>query len=170
MFRWLTGRKDERAAGGSKELLVVSRTLGVPVEQAFAVFVDRFNEWWPRDATWGGDKIAEIIIEAQPGGRCFERTRDGIESVWGTVLSLTRPRHIVIAWQIRPDRTPETSEIAASRLDVRFVAVSDDASEVVLVHRDFPRHGDGWEAYRNAMASAKGWPRLMDLYAKAASG
>jgi uncharacterized protein YndB with AHSA1/START domain len=170
MFKWLTGKREEEAAGGSKDLLIVSRTLPAPVERAFAVFVDEFNDWWPRDLTWGGDKLAEIAIEAKTGGRCFERTRDGSESVWGTVLNVARPSHIVIAWQIRPDRAPEDNEARASRVDVRFVETSPGATEVVLVHRDFPRHGAGWEKYRATLAAAKGWPRLMDLYAKAVAG
>ena len=171
MFKWLFGKTREQAAiGGGRDLLIVSRTVQAPVEGAFAAFVDRFNVWWPRDATWGGDRLAEIGIEAKTGGRCFERTVDGAESVWGTVLSVARPSHIVLAWQIRPDRTPEANEAAASRVDVRFVETKPGTTEVVLVHRDFSRHGEGWEAYRTAMAAAKGWPRLMDLYAKAVAG
>ncbi len=170
MFKWLFGEKQAPAAEGSRDLLIVSRKLPIPVERAFQVFVDEFNTWWPRDQTWGGDKLAETVIEPKMNGRCFERTNDGAESVWGTVLTLSRPEHIVIAWQIRPDRTPEANESTASRVDVRFVETGAGTTEVVLVHRDFPRHGEGWEAYRKTMAAAKGWPRLMDLYAKAAGG
>ena len=54
------------------------------------------------------------------GGRCFERLKDGGEQVWGKVLAFDRPHHIVIAWQISPDRTPEDSDATASRVDVRF--------------------------------------------------
>ncbi len=167
MFKWLSGKKQEQTAEGGKDLLVASRTVQAPVERAFAVFVDQFNDWWPRELTWGGDKLAAIGIEAKIGGRCFERTTDGAESRWGTVLTVTRPNHIVVAWQITPDRMPEDNEAAASRVDVRFVPAGPDQTEVVLVHRDFPRHGEGWEKYRATMAAAKGWPRLMDLYAKA---
>lgn len=170
MFKWLFGQKQVPATGGSKDLLVVTRTVPAPAERAYAVFVDELNTWWPRDTTWGGDRLAEIGIESKPNGRCYERTEDGAESVWGTVLTMTRPDHIVIAWQIKPDRTPETNEAAASRVDVRFVEQSPGTTEVVLVHRDFPRHGEGWEKYRNTMAAAKGWPRLMDLYANAVGG
>ena len=170
MFRWLTGRRREAAAAGGADLLIVNRAVPVPAERAFAAFVDEFDRWWPRDATWGGDRLAEIAIEPRTGGRCIERTNDGAEAVWGTVLTVSRPSHIVIAWQIRADRTPEDNEAAASRVDVRFVEAGPGTTEVVLVHRDFPRHGEGWEKYRAAMAAAKGWPRLMDLYANALAG
>jgi uncharacterized protein YndB with AHSA1/START domain len=170
MFKWLSGKKQEPTADGGKDLLVVSRTVPVPVERAFAAFVDQFNTWWPRDHTWAGDDLAEIGIEATAGGRCFERTKDGTETVWGTVLTVARPHHIVFAWQIGPNREAEANEAAASRVDVRFAESDSGTTDVILVHRDFPRHGEGWEAYRTAMAAAKGWPRLMDLYTRTAGG
>ena len=43
-------------------------------------------------------------------------------------------------------------------------AVDGGKTDVVLVHRDFPRHGEGWEKYKTEMAAKSGWPRLMDLY------
>ena len=55
-------------------------------------------------------------------GRAIERDKDGGETVWGTVLSFFRPNHLVIAWQISPDRTVIENESGASRVDVRFVA------------------------------------------------
>jgi uncharacterized protein YndB with AHSA1/START domain len=171
MFKWLTGRRESRAEEtGGKELLVMSRKVPVSPDRAFAVFVDGLDGWWPRDATWGGDQVETIGIDPRVGGRCYERTRDGAEAVWGTVLTVSRPNHIVFAWQIRPDRSPEPNEAAASRVDVRFTASGPAATDVVIVHRDFPRHGEGWEAYRRAMGAANGWPRLMGLYVKAAAG
>jgi uncharacterized protein YndB with AHSA1/START domain len=170
MFKWLFGSKE--AAGpevsGNKELLVVSQKVAGTPERAFAVFVDEIDRWWPRDLTWGKDNLAAIGIEPKMGGKCFECTTDGAISVWGTVLSIQRPAHIVIAWQVKADRSAEPDERTASRVDVRFVAVEGQpTTDVVVVHRDFPRHGDGWEAYRTKMASNEGWPRLISLYAKA---
>jgi hypothetical protein len=174
VLKWLFGSKEADAApevSGNKELLVVSQKVAGTPERAFAVFVDEFDRWWPRDYTWGKDKLAEIGIEPKIGGKCFERTTDGALAVWGTVLSIQRPSHIVIAWQVKADRTAEPDERTASRIDVRFVAVEGEGvSDVVVVHRDFPRHGDGWEAYRTRMASKEGWPRLIQLYAKAVAG
>jgi uncharacterized protein YndB with AHSA1/START domain len=101
------------------------------------------------------------------GGRCFERSRDGTIATFGKVLAIERPSHIVFTWQIRSDRTPEAEEALASRVDVRFIGETPERSEVILVHRDFFRHGDGWQSYRGEMASKKGWPRLLDLYVEA---
>ena len=167
MFKWLFGSKDAPAVSGNKELLVVSRRVNATPERAFAVFVDEIDRWWPRDLTWGKDNLAAIAIDTKLNGHATERARDGVVSVWGTMLAIHRPDHFVLAWQIKPDRTPEPEEASASRLDVRFVAVEGGMTDVLLVHRDFPRHGDGWEKYKAAMASKAGWPRLIELYAKA---
>jgi uncharacterized protein YndB with AHSA1/START domain len=171
MFKWLFGRKDESTeAAGTPEIVVVNRRVGSPRERAFAVFVDEIHTWWPRDLTWAGENLDRVGIEAKIGGHAYERHKSGEMATWGTVLSLKRPEHIVLAWQIRADRSPEPSEAAASRVDARFVSVDPKTTDLVLVHRDFPRHGDGWQAYKARMAGKQGWPRLIDAYAKAVGG
>ena len=114
------------------------------------------NRWWPRDYTWGKENLATIGIEPTMGGRCFERAKDGGEQVWGTVLAVDRPNHIVIAWQIIADRTPEDSDATSSRVDVRFSPTDAGKTDVLVVHRDFFRHGGDWEKYRNDMAGEEG--------------
>jgi uncharacterized protein YndB with AHSA1/START domain len=168
IFKALFGRKDSGGAkvGGTKELLTLTQRVDVPVERAFAVFVDELNSWWPREYSWAGENLETIGIEPRYGGRCFERARDGTTQVWGTVLAVERPNHIVFAWQITADRKPEQSETTSSRVDVRFAAPEPGKTDVLLVHRDFFRHGEGWEKYREDMAGKKGWPYLIALYAK----
>ena len=171
MLKWLFGKKDETAeVGGTAEIIVINRRVKATPERAFAVFVDEFDRWWPRDLTWAQDNLDTIGIEAKIDGLAYERDKSGKTSTWGKVLSLKRPEHIVFAWQIKADRTPEADERTASRVDVRFVAVDPETTDVVVVHRDFPRHGEGWQSYKSAMASKKGWPRLIDAYAKAVAG
>lgn len=174
IFKALFGRKEAAApaaeVGGSKELLTLSRKVDADPERAFTVFVDEMNRWWPRDYTWAGDRLETIGIEPRYNGRCYERTRDGGMSTWGTVLAFDRPRHIVIAWQITPDRKPEENQAAASRVDIRFADDGAGKCDLLLVHRDFFRHGEGWEKYRNDMAARNGWPRLIEAYVKALSG
>lgn len=169
MFKWLFGKRDEEggaeAAAGTGDVVVISRKLPVPRAEAFAAFVDRIGTWWPRDYTWSGDRLATFGVEPRLNGRAYETDTSGTSRTWGTVLSFERPSHIVIAWQIAANRDPEESQATASRVDVRFSEIDPQNTEVTVVHRDFPRHGDGWQAYRSRMGSKTGWPRLMDLYA-----
>jgi uncharacterized protein YndB with AHSA1/START domain len=166
MLGWLFGKKDRGAAGATetRELFSLGRTVNAPPERAFALLAERMGDWWPRDYTWAKDNLDTVVVEARMRGRCFERAKDGSVAVFGTVLACDRPNHLVLAWQIRPDRSPEPEEGMASRVDIRFVGIDGGKTDVVLVHRDFPRHGDGWEAYKTKMAAKDGWPRLLDLY------
>ena len=172
IFKALFGRKDDAgsgpAVGGTKELLTLAQAVDVPPEHAFRVFVDEIDRWWPRDYTWAQDNLAEIAIEPKMGGRAYERDKSGGERVWGKVLSFDRPHHVVIAWQISPERTPEDSEATSSRLDVRFSPLEGGRTNVLLVHRDFFRHPGDWEKYRNQMAAKTGWPMIISAFAKAA--
>lgn len=173
IFKALFGRKETAAAGpqvgGNKELLSLSQRVDVPPEQAFRTFVDEFGRWWPRERSWAQTDLADMVIEPRMGGRCIERRIDGGEQVWGKVLAFDRPHHIVIAWQISPDRSAEDSEATASRVDVRFSPIEGGGTNVLLVHRDFFRHDGDWERYRNEMAGKTGWPELITAYARATS-
>ena len=172
MFDWLFGKSkgaaDQTEVGGTAEIIVISRKVPLPRDQAFAVFVDKIGAWWPKDMTWAGDRLAAVVIEPRRDGHAIERDAAGAAREWGTVLSFERPSHIVIAWRKTPTGDAEPTEATASRIDVRFNAIDPQVTEVVVVHRDFPRHGDGWQAYRAKMASKTGWPRLIELYAAAA--
>jgi len=174
MFDWLFGKSKGGAAdhvevGGTAELLVISRKVALARGDAFTAFVDRIGTWWPKDMTWAGERLAGISIEPRLNGRATERDASGATREWGTVLSFERPSHIVIAWQKTPAGDAEPSEATASRVDVRFNAVDPQTTEIVVVHRDFPRHGDGWQGYRAKMGSKTGWPRLIELYAASAA-
>ncbi len=164
MFKWLFGKKNEggggEAAGGSAELVVVTRKVAATPEAAFDAFVGQLDAWWPKERRTGGGPLK---VDPRFGGRVTE----GGETV-GAVLSHHRPEHVVIAWQIGPGGRVEASEASASRIDVRFVRVDDATTEVVIVHRDFPRHGDGWQAYRAEFGGKTGWPQIADAFARVA--
>jgi len=169
IFKALFGRKDVPAAdvGGTKELLTLARKLDVPRDRAFAVFVDELERWWPREFTLGRECVDKLGIQPRYGGRFFEMLKDGTRTTFGTVLAFERPSHVVFSWQMRADRAPEASEGTSSRVDVRFVDREPGTSEILVVHRDFFRHGEDFEAYRNQMAGKKGWPAIIEAYVRA---
>ncbi|MDJ0951739.1 MAG: SRPBCC family protein [Alphaproteobacteria bacterium] len=141
---------------------------GAPAD-AYRLFVHRFRDWWPADYTFSREDLAEIAIEGAAGGRCIERDRLGKEWVWGTVIGAEPPHRLVFRWHITGDRQIETDPDRASEVEVRFAANGQDRTEVILKHRGFARHGDGWRDYLSGMASDQGWSWCLELYRQAAS-
>lgn len=137
-------------------------------EEAFALFVDRFGVWWPRDYTFSRSPDCDLAIEPMVGGACEEIAQGHPRVVWGTVLSIERPLFIRLAWRIGPDRKPVVDPAASSRVMVEFRTAA-DGTRVELTHTDFLRHGEGAEAYREAMASPAGWPHCLAELARAAA-
>jgi hypothetical protein len=75
----------------------VSRTS----HEAFRYFTGDFGVWWPAAthsvvayASGFKDKPATVILEPRVNGRIFERTRDGDEHLWGTVLAWQPPARV----------------------------------------------------------------------------
>ena len=50
-------------------------------EDAFDLFTAGIGQWWPlkEGYSFGGDRAPEIVLEAAPGGRFYERFVDGDE-------------------------------------------------------------------------------------------
>lgn len=67
-----------------------SVTVGVPVDQAFRVFTDSFNAWWPHQYHIGQSDVAEVILEPHEGGRWYERGVDGSECERAMIRSVHR--------------------------------------------------------------------------------
>jgi uncharacterized protein YndB with AHSA1/START domain len=169
----LFGKKEANpaaAAGpsGSDEVVALERTVPLPPARAFALFTEEIGSWWPREYSWAGERLASMTIEPRMNGRCLEKAADGSVQQWGTVLAWHAPEHIVIAWQISPDRQPEPEPVQASRVDLRFSGTPEGGTRLLLVHRDFARHGEDWRGYRAKMAAKPGWPLILDRYVAAA--
>ena len=75
-------------------------TVGVPIDQAFAVFTGSIDTWWPHEYHIGQADVAEVILEPREGGRWYERGVDGSECDWGRVLVWEPPHRLVFTWQI----------------------------------------------------------------------
>jgi uncharacterized protein YndB with AHSA1/START domain len=142
-----------------------------PIEAAFTCFVDDIGDWWPREYTWADQDLAKIAIEPKQGGRCYERSLDGRERIWGRVLEWEPPGRFVFSWQIAPDRRPIADPDDASQVEVSFRELEDEmVTGVELVHRGFERHGEAGDGYREALAGERGWSYILERYAAAASG
>jgi uncharacterized protein YndB with AHSA1/START domain len=138
-------------------------------EKAFAVFTDGINRWWPKTHGIGASPIKESIIEPFVGGRWYTPCEDGTETVVGHVRIWEPGKRFVMSWEISANWKPDSRVQFASEVEVRFVADGAGRTRVELEHRNFERMGAAaGEKMRNGVDG--GWPGLLELFAKEASG
>ena len=140
-----------------------------PQERAFAVFTAGIDSWWPREHTIGEAALKEMVLEPKAGGRAYGIGVDGSESDWGRVLVFDRPNRIVVSWDINLQWKRERDPAKASEFEVRFIPDGPERTRVELEHRHLERHGDGWEAMRDAVGSPNGWQGGLEQVARAAA-
>jgi uncharacterized protein YndB with AHSA1/START domain len=136
-----------------------------PIERAFTVFVEDFGLIKPPEHNILGVELAETVFEARAGGRVFDRGVDGSECHWARVIAYEPPDRVVLGWHIDPRWQVETDPARTSEVEVRFIADGAERTRVELEHRNFERHGDGWEGVRDGVGDARGWPLYLERYA-----
>ncbi|MDG4790702.1 SRPBCC family protein [Micromonospora sp. WMMD1102] len=137
-----------------------------PADRAFAVFTEGLADWWVKEYTWSGpQKLAKLGIEPGSGGMLYEIGPHGFRADWGRVLEWQPPRRLVFNWQIGPDRAPVPDPAHSSVVEARFAPQADGTTLVEVEHRDFDRHGEAAEGYREALTA--GWYELLSRYATA---
>ena len=141
----------------------------VPVEHAFRVFTEQFDQIKPREHNLLGVPLADTVFETHVGGAVFDRGVDGSECRWARVLVFEPPERFVISWDITPQWQLETDPDKTSEVEVRFVSEGPGVTRVELEHRHLDRHGSGWESERDGVAGADGWPLYLQRFADAAS-
>ena len=141
-----------------------------PVERAFRVFTERFDQIKPKEHNMLGVDIAESVFEPRAGGRVYDRGVDGTECQWGRVLAYEPPERIVFSWDISPHWQVESDLARTSEVEVRFVAEAGDRTRIELEHRHLDRHGEGWDGMRQGVAGDDGWPLYLRRFASATSG
>jgi uncharacterized protein YndB with AHSA1/START domain len=144
----------------------VRHTVTVPLtrDQAFALFVDQFESWWPRDSHHISKAAAAVgRVEARPGGRWYERDDQGEECEWGRVLEVERPARILLAWQLTPSFEYEPDPAKQTEVEVTFEDQA-DATRVTLEHRGFEVWGPEGQKMRDSVGADGGWGQLLGLY------
>ena len=137
-----------------------------PVEQAFRVFTEKFDQIKPREHNMLEVDIAESVFEPREGGRVYDRGVDGSECQWARVLGYEPPDRIVFTWDISPQWQIETDLSRASEVEVRFIAETPERTRVELEHRHLDRHGEGWEGLREGVRGDQGWPLYLGRFAE----
>ena len=136
-----------------------------PIERAFRVFTEEFDQVKPREHNLMDVEIAETVLEPRAGGRLFDRGVDGSECHWARVLAFEPPNRLVFSWEISPQWQLEPDRAKTSEVEVRFVAETAERTRVQLEHRNLDRHGPGWPGERDAIGGEGGWPLYLQRYA-----
>lgn len=99
-----------------------------PIEDAFRLFTQELDQWWPLTShSIGEDESDTCAIQPWTGGRIYERTRSGQEHDWGTVLVWDPPTRVEFTWH--PGRRGDPGQT----VDVEFHAEA-DGTRVTLIH------------------------------------
>jgi uncharacterized protein YndB with AHSA1/START domain len=148
------------SAAVRKEIVVEA-----PIERAFSVFTDRFGDFKPREHNIMRSPIAKTVFEPRVGGHIYDVGEDGSECRWARILAYEPHERVVFSWDIGPDWQIVADPGNASEVEVRFIAETPQRTRVELEHRNLDRHGPGWEAVRDGIATDQGWPLYLDRYA-----
>lgn len=133
-----------------------SIVVDAPPERAFAVFTEDMASWWPEEHHLLG-AVSRMVFEPRAGGHVYDVGADGSECHWARVVAYEPPRRIVFTWDISLQWQIETDLARASEVEVRFVPEGATGTRVELEHRHLDRHGQGWEAMRDAIGGDGGW-------------
>lgn len=135
----------------------------VPIEHAFHVFTDRFDEIKPRDHNLLAVPIERTVLEPHIGGTVYDIGTDGSRCTWARVLAYEPPHRLVISWDISPRWQLESDPDHTSEVEIRFTAEAPERTRVVLEHRHLDRHGEGWQGFIN-LGTGAGWPLYLERF------
>ena len=127
-------------------------------DHAFTVWTSKIGSWWPRDHTVSGD-AAQVVLEAGPGGRIYERTAAGTQHEWGEVTVWEPPRRLSYLWHIGRGRSTAT-EVA-----ITFVDEGGARTRVEIEHTGWEVLGDEAETWRDK--NRGGWDALLPHFVAA---
>ena len=144
-----------------------SIVVDAPVERAFHVFTQEMSSWWNPDHHIIDAPLARMVVEPRVGGRIYDVGTDGSECQWSRVLAYEPPHRFVISWDINLQWKRETDPERTSEVEITFTPEGDGRTRVDLTHRGLERHGDGWEAMRDAVGSPGGWGGGLERFAAA---
>jgi uncharacterized protein YndB with AHSA1/START domain len=149
-----------------QETSVTTQTVvDAPIDHAFRVFTDGIGSWWDPGHHILEAELAEMVFEPRVGGHIIDRGTDGSECRWARVLAYEPPHRVCFSWDINLRWELETDPAKASEIEVAFTEDGPGRTRVVLTHRHLDRHGEGWEAMRDAVGS--GW--TLDRFAEVAT-
>ena len=139
-----------------------SVTVAVPVDEAFRVFTEEMETWWPlRTHAVDTENSDTVVMEGREGGRLFERGTGGEGHVWGIVQSWEPPQRVGYTWH------PGRGEDTAQEVEVTFTPEG-DGTRVEVRHWGWEKLGDRLD--ETIASYNEGWDLVLGRYAEAANG
>lgn len=149
---------------GKPEIEAVRKSveLSCSAAEAFRIFVEDIDSWWPLSTHSIGEREAvTCFFEGKDGGRVYETHKDGSLHMWGTVTAWEPPNRVVFTWH------PGRDESTAQEVELRFSKRSDHTL-VELEHR-------GWEVLGERAAEIRdgyetGWSGVLAAFVARSQG
>jgi uncharacterized protein YndB with AHSA1/START domain len=146
-------RMSERVAAFAVPPVVKSVTVRCPPDKAFRLFTEDLARWWPLARFHAAPDPETCRFERFAGGRIYERTAAGTETVWGRVEAWEPPHRVAFTWAVW------LSEDPAQHVSVTFTPV-EAGTRVELTHQ-------GWEHLGERAASVResynqGWVTVFE--------
>jgi len=129
--------------------------VAAPIERAFHVFTAEIGSWWDADKHILDAELAEMEFQPWVGGNIIDRGLDGSECRWARILVYEPPTRVCFSWDINTRWQIEGDPQKTSEVEITFTELAPRRTHVTLTHRHLERHGDGWEAMRDAVGT--GW-------------
>lgn len=127
------------------------------VAEAFCIFTDEIDSWWPLAThSIGADDAEACYFEGREGGRIYETHGDGSIHLWGTVTAWEPPEKVVFTWH--PGRDASTAQDVV----LRFSEIP-GGTLVELEHRGWESLGE--KAQRTRAGYETGWVPVLERYA-----
>ena len=132
-------------------------------EQAFRVFTEGIDRWWPREHHIGTSPLKRAVLEPRSGGRWYAISQDGSECDTGKVLTWDPPRRLVLGWQITAQWKFDPNFL--TEVEVTFTPEGAKKTWVELEHRNLERFGVEAPSLREAVDGPGGWGQMLETFA-----
>ena len=142
-------------------------TLRATPERAFKVFTAGFGGWWPRTHYVGDSPLTGAVIEPRAGGRWYGEHEDGVERLWGDVLTWDPPGRLLLAWRLNAEFAYDPTLL--TEVEVRFTDLGAGETRVDFEHRGLERFGDSEAAKKTLASMDGGWGTILDSFKAVAS-
>ncbi|PWU21519.1 MAG: ATPase, partial [Bdellovibrio sp.] len=108
-------------------------TVETTQENAFRVFSQQMNLWWPRSHHVGKTPMAKMVLEARQKGRWYSTHEGGQECEIGYLQVYEPNSRLVLVWQLNGEFKHDSS--LHTEVEVNFIIQGPEKTLVKFEHR-----------------------------------